>query len=151
MEARFVSALFLMVAIAACGGSSLSPSPVANQVTPVVVTWAGTTAQGKGISFSAAGNAVTNVNFGIELPSDSCGGGLTAGAGGPLLGAIVDGRFTAGSTFGSELQWSLNGRFPTVSTAEGALTVNYTRPMRVPEVPACSASVSVTWTATKTS
>ena len=160
MKTQLIIAPLLTAAMAGCHGAPTSPSGIAAApatkqgptTTPVSVgTWVGVTDQSKRVDFVVAGDRITNVNFSVLFPSDSCGGSLSAGAGGPLLGSIVDGRLLVNWASVSGLQWLFEGTLSTASTAVGTLRVNYSRPATVPQVPPCAASLSVSWTAGRAS
>lgn len=109
------------------------------------------TDQTKRVDFIVAGDRITQVDFSVNFPNDSCSGTLSAGVGGPLLGAIVDGRFHLEWASVTGLQFLFEGTFPTASTSAGVLRVNYSQPGPVPQVPICTGSVSVFWTAERAS
>jgi hypothetical protein len=104
--------------------------------------WSGATSQQRAFSFTVSNNAFTTWKLDWHA-TGSCGtvdGTTTVTYNTPL--AISGSSFTL--TTAGPTSITLNGTFSSTSSASGSFSVNYNQPF-----PACSASGSGTWTATK--
>lgn len=104
-------------------------------------SWAGSTSQGKTISFVIVGNAVSTISFGWHGT-----GGCTVD--GDTTVTYSTPRPLSGNTFtltgSGVLAYTVNGTFASANTANGSLSFTFSNPF-----PTCTASGSASWNATK--
>lgn len=159
MSGRVLGLLILSAAVTtACTGemptspSTMSTAPTTN-VGPTTAGafdghWVGVTEQAKPVEFTVADNRITEVTYTVAFPPESCGGNLTAGAGGSLgLVSTTSAQFVAMYSSVSGIEWVFEGTFSTASSGRGTVTVIYSRPS--PVLPPCNVRASMAWTANR--
>jgi hypothetical protein len=107
-------------------------------------SWSGTTSQGRNISFTIVGNAISQFSFGYEVSAAGiiARGTLTINYSAPQ--SISGNTFTISGTkpdFSWQMAYVFNGTFSSLTAASGTMTFTLSGPS--------SGSVSGTWTANK--
>jgi hypothetical protein len=134
---------------AACDDDAATPPVAPTLVGAYQGTWTGQTSQSERFGFVVTGNQVTRVDFNVSYSDISCQGGLSTGTLGSLA-SISNAEFSATYTNPSgDVTWSVAGAFVSATMATGILKVAATHVVPTGPVPACSASVQVTWAAQK--
>ena len=124
--------LFALLATVGCGDGGTGPISYDGM-------WSGTTSQGRPISFTVAGNAVTVATIGYSA-SGNCspvptGSTITPGVPLPINGTSISITFGGGT---------ITGTFSSATAASGTFSVSFAG---IPS--GCSSNASGTWTATR--
>jgi hypothetical protein len=112
-------------------------------------SWAGTTGQGKAISFTIASNAMPTIKFGGQTTSVGCNGSFTLTTNFTPARSVSTPSFVinGGVNAPGLTTWSLSGTFSSPTSVSGNLNFNTNA---IPGVPgSCSGSGSTTWSATR--
>lgn len=108
--------------------------------------WAGTTAQGKDISFTVANDVITALSFGGKVTGPGCTTDFTTSITNMNRPITNDAfSFSGGSSAPGSISFSISGVFDTLTHAGGNLSFQV---FGIPGVPSCPGSAGTTWTAT---
>jgi hypothetical protein len=126
-------------------GASNSPRTIAVTLTvnqPFNGTWTGKTSQDSTITLTIANNAVTNIYIGWRVASCGTTGTTSTTFNTPF--SVASGSFNR-TVSGNPMGYTISGTFTSGTAVSGNLTLNFS--MSVPF--SCSATVNLTWSATK--
>ncbi|MFH2097926.1 MAG: choice-of-anchor U domain-containing protein [Pseudomonadota bacterium] len=115
------------------GGGGGDDAPVTGQPSGYDGSWTGTTSQGQAIAFMLTNGSISWLSVEAEFSGIYCSGSMTSVVQSSI--PLANGTFTL-----SNSDWDLSGTLSSTSTASGTLSGYNAH---------CSASYSVTWTATK--
>lgn len=131
----------VVLALAAGGCGDDGPTSASLTAADLAGTWAGTTSQSLGISFTVTSQGITSASLSYRLSGSRCSytADVTLGSSQPL--AIINGQFDTGDFFlGPNTRLQAAGRFTSRTQGNGSAII---------EDGQCGGTTNLTWSASK--